>query len=86
MIITVDLEYDWEKKETKNISLIPKLLDLFDSYNIKATFFVLGELIEKNEDCIKEIAKKHEIASHGFSHKNLKKIDSKDLKSRSGGR
>jgi len=49
MIFTVDLEYDWEGKETKNISLIPKLLDLFDDYNIKATFFVLGKLYKKVE-------------------------------------
>jgi peptidoglycan/xylan/chitin deacetylase (PgdA/CDA1 family) len=79
MIITVDLEYDWEGKEINNISLIPKLLDFFDDYNIKATFFVLGKLIEKNEDCIKEISRKHEIASHGFSHVNLREVDKRIL-------
>jgi peptidoglycan/xylan/chitin deacetylase (PgdA/CDA1 family) len=79
MIVTVDLEYDWEGKETKNISLIPRLLDFFDRHSIRATFFVLGKLVEKNEEVIKEISKKHEIASHGFSHINLKKIDIKTL-------
>ena len=79
MLITVDLEYDWEGKETKSISLISKLLDFFDDYNVKATFFVLGKLIEKNEDYIKEISKKHEIASHGFSHKNLRELNIKML-------
>jgi len=79
MIITVDLEYDWERKETNNIYLIPKLLDLFDDYDIKATFFVLGKLIEKHEDFIKEISKRHEIGSHGFSHINLSKVDNKKL-------
>lgn len=79
MIITVDMEYDWEGKGTTSISLIPKLLDFFDDYNIRATFFVLGLLIKKHEDIIKEISKKHEIASHGFSHKNLKRLDIKSL-------
>jgi peptidoglycan/xylan/chitin deacetylase (PgdA/CDA1 family) len=79
MIITIDLEYDWEGNETKSIFLINKLLDFFDNYNIKATFFVLGRLIEKYETYIKQIAKKHEIASHGFSHLNLRKADTKTL-------
>jgi hypothetical protein len=79
MIITIDLEYDWESRKTKSIFLITKLLDFFDDYNIKATFFVLGKLIEKNENYIKEIAKKHEIASHGFLHKDLRKLDEKSL-------
>ena len=47
--------------------------------NIKSTFFVLGKLIKKHEAYIKQIAKKHEVASHGFSHKNLKKVDIKAL-------
>lgn len=79
MIITIDLENDWEGNETKNIYLIPKLLDFFDDYNIRATFFVLGKLIENHESVIKVISKKHEIASHGFFHKNLKKVDIKTL-------
>jgi len=79
MIVTVDIEHDWEGEGIKNISLIPRLLDFFDDYNIKATFFVLGKLIEKHENYIKEISKKHEIASHGFLHINLKKVDIKTL-------
>src|SRR3989338_11610251 len=78
-ILTLDLETDFETNETKSFELVPKLLDLFDSFDAKATFFVVGNLIEKNEDVIKEIAKKHEIASHSWSHPRLNKLTDREL-------
>lgn len=79
-IMTVDLEYDWGTKKTKNLEIIvPKLLDFFDDYKIKATFFVVGDLVDKFEVLIKEISKKHEIASHSFSHTNLKKLKTAEI-------
>lgn len=51
------------------------LLKLLDKYNVKATFFVLGTVIEKYPFLIKEIDKKgHEIASHGYSHTPIIKL------------
>ena len=45
------------------------LLDLFDEFGIKATFFVLGWVAERHVELIREIAARgHEIASHGYSH------------------
>ncbi len=45
------------------------LLDLFDEFDIKATFFVLGWVAERHAGLIREIAARgHEIASHGYSH------------------
>jgi len=79
IIITVDLEYDWESEKIDNILLLPKLLDFFDDFDVNATFFVLGEIIKEFENIIKEISKKHEIASHGFSHVKLKKLDNNSL-------
>lgn len=78
-ILTLDLEYDFETDKSDNLKIIPKLLDFFDDNNAKATFFVLGELIKENEDLIKEISKKHEIASHSFSHKRLNKLNDFEL-------
>jgi len=49
-------------KGTRNILL------LLEKLGIKATFFVTAYFAEKNKSLIKEIAKKHEIASHGFYH------------------
>lgn len=45
------------------------LLELFDTKNIKATFFVLGWVAERYPEIVKRIvAQGHELASHGYSH------------------
>lgn len=45
------------------------ILDLFEKYNIKSTFFVLGDIAKNNPNLIKKVhSKGHEIASHGYSH------------------
>lgn len=56
-----------------NISLIEPevdvLLQLFEKYNVRATFFVLGTVAEAHPAVIKKIAScGHEIASHGYGH------------------
>lgn len=71
-IMTIDLEPDLRSANCKSMGLvIPKLLDLFDDRKIKATFFTVTSLLEKYESEIKEIAKKHEIASHSQTHQWL---------------
>lgn len=50
---------------------LPRFLDLFDEYKVKATFFVVGRDAKEsnNQKRIEEIAKKgHEVANHTFSH------------------
>ncbi|MEK7664976.1 MAG: polysaccharide deacetylase family protein [Patescibacteria group bacterium] len=45
------------------------ILDLFDKYNIKATFFVTGYFAEREPEQVKLIQKMgHEIACHGYNH------------------
>ena len=51
----------------------PHILDILDKYNIKATFFVLGNRVEINPDLLKrEYESGHYIANHGYSHKYSK--------------
>ena len=48
---------------------MPKILALLQEFNIKATFFVPGWVIERNQGLIKEVfAEGHEIAHHGYLH------------------
>lgn len=43
------------------------MLDLFDKYNVKTTFFACGEALEMNPKAAAEIVKRgHEICSHGY--------------------
>lgn len=75
-IMTVDLEPDLRSDRCISMaSAVPKLLDFFDEHRIKATFFTVTSLLEKYETQIKEIAKKHEIASHSHSHAWLTKAN-----------
>lgn len=79
-ILTIDLEYDWESEESNNVKeAVPRLLDILDENGSIATFFVVGSLAEKYEDLLKEINKKHEIASHSFTHQYLNKLDKDKL-------
>lgn len=55
---------------------IKDLLDIFDLYNVKTTFFVGGSWAVKNVDLVKEIyARGHEIGNHGFYHKDQDTLD-----------
>lgn len=50
---------------------IPRFLELFNKYNIKATFFVIGEdlLKKENQEIIRWILDEgHEIANHTMTH------------------
>ena len=49
----------------------PQVLDVLKQYDVKATFFVIGERIAGNEDILKRMpAEGHQIGNHSFSHKN----------------
>lgn len=56
-----------------------QVLDLLDRYQIKGTFFIVGEVAERHPELIRLIFEKgHEIGCHGFSHQPLWKL-SEDL-------
>lgn len=51
----------------------PYILDILDKYNIKATFFVLGNRVKANPEILRrEYDSGHYIANHGYSHKYSK--------------
>jgi len=87
-IMSVDLEdffcdlpfESWSKYESRVLKNTNKILDLFEKYQIKATFFTLGYIAEKFPDLIKKIDDKgHEIASHSYAHLDIRKTTEKDF-------
>ena len=49
---------------------MPLLLDLYQRYNIKSTFFITGYIAQKFPEIVKMIAEAgHEIGSHSLTHK-----------------
>ena len=60
-------------EEVYSVSLagLEEVLNLLDSHNITATFFTTASFALKNKKLLKDISKKHEIASHGVDHKTV---------------
>ena len=55
---------------------IPEILSLLKEYEVKATFFIVGELAEKYPEVVKMIEEDgHEVAFHGWTHKPLWKLN-----------
>lgn len=55
--------------------LTPRLLDLLKQRHIRATFFVLGQLVQEHPEIIQRaVAEGHEIANHSWDHKPLNKL------------
>ena len=58
-----------------------KVLDLFDEFAVKATFFVLGWIAERAPQLVKEIQRRgHEIACHGYGHELVYRIGPKKFR------
>ena len=89
-IMSVDLEdyfcdlsfTEWEKYQSRIEKNTDLLLNLFKKYNVTATFFVVGFIAEKFPQLIKKIFEQgHEIASHSYSHIDLRKVTDEKFES-----
>lgn len=50
-------------------SITPKVLDVLRRYNVKATFFMVGTLIESNPDMARRVYEEgHLLANHSYAH------------------
>lgn len=71
----VFLTFDDGPSET----VTPKILEILDKYNIKATFFVVGYNVKAHPEIVKQAyGAGHYIANHGYSHKYSKIYESAD--------
>ncbi len=58
----------------------PQLLAVLRRYDVKATFFLVGEMAEKSPELVKdEVAAGHVIGNHTYHHVNLTKIPIADI-------
>ncbi len=54
-----------------NISVTPKVLDILNEEEVKATFFVIGKNVDSHPEIVKRAYEEgHFIANHGFNHNN----------------
>lgn len=71
---------EWSKFDSRIEQTTENLLELFEKYQVTATFFTLGYIAETFPDLIKRIHEKgHELASHTYSHLDLRKVSKQEF-------
>lgn len=66
---------DWASEDT-----VLRILDILDSYQIKATFFVIGHAVEKKPALARIILNRgHDVASHSYGHKDLRTMTPEEI-------
>lgn len=59
----------------------PRLLEILREKNVKATFFVVGNMAQRSPDLVRaEVAAGHEVGSHTTGHQNLKLLSAEGVK------
>lgn len=71
----------WEHQPLRCERQVKSLLELFDRYQVSATFFTLGWVAERHPALIKEVhARGHEIAAHSYWHKLVFEMTPEDFR------
>ncbi|MCQ2440064.1 MAG: polysaccharide deacetylase family protein [Oscillospiraceae bacterium] len=61
----------WGNEDTQ------KLIDILGSYGVKATFFVVGQWVDKYPESVKALADAgHEVMNHSATHPHMSRLDS----------
>ncbi len=65
---------NWNEYSSKIDIMVDEILEILDNHKFKATFFVLGWFCKNHKDLLKKIIQNgHEIASHGYWHREVYK-------------
>src|ERR1700722_11259773 len=53
-------------------AVTPAVLEILDDYHVKATFFCIGQRVERYAELAREITRRgHAIENHSYAHRNL---------------
>ncbi len=73
-VVQTEQWYRFERRVEANTH---KALDLLETFDIKATFFVLGSIADEMPELVREIAERgHEVASKGYIHRSIRHFSS----------
>ncbi len=73
--VAISFDAAWGADNTK------KILDILDSYNVRATFFLVGFWVEKFPDMVKEIdSRGYEIGNHSQNHPKMSQLSIEQMK------
>jgi len=63
---------DWAQFPSRVRRNTLRILELFEEYRCRATFFILGWVAEREPSLVREIAEQgHEVACHSFAHRRV---------------
>lgn len=66
----------WDSLDLRVERNTMRMLDILESCNVRATFFVLGWVAKKCPQLVRAIARAgHEVASHGYGHELIYALD-----------
>ena len=64
----------WGNEDTQT------LIDILGKYNVKATFFVVGEWVDKYPDSVKALAAAgHEVMNHSDDHPHMSRLAAREI-------
>ena len=73
-VASLSFDAAWGNEDTQ------QLIDILGKYNIKATFFVVGEWVDKYPESVKALHDAgHEIMNHSLDHKYFSKMSSAQI-------
>ncbi len=62
----------WESMPQRALQSTRRVLDIFDYWGLRGTFFILGWVAKRHPDLVRRIASAgHEVACHGFAHQRI---------------
>ena len=73
-VLSISFDAAWGNEDTQ------QLIDIMDRYQVKATFFVVGEWVDKYPESVKALHDAgHEIMSHSDDHAHFNSLSAEDI-------
>ncbi len=78
--VSIDVEHDLRDGERTfaGVENLNRLLSLFKKYNISATLFVTGEVLEKYRNLAENWSRNYEISCHAYTHRYWNTLNEKE--------
>ncbi len=74
-IVSISFDAAWGNEDTQT------LIDILDRYQVKTTFFVVGDWVERYPESVKALAEAgHEVMSHSSHHAHFSQLGSEEIR------
>jgi len=73
--ISISFDAAWGAEDFQEI------MDILDKHQVKTTFFMTGEWVEKYPECVKELVRRgHDLGNHSATHPDMTKLSKEKQK------